>query len=499
MKKIIKEVLSNGYILGTVHYQREANIYNRDTDEHEIKKFREAISKSLSQIQSLKRENPELVEYLCAQELMISDPNLEKAVIESIQKDSRSAADAVRYVLDGYILGLSESSSVYLQERAADVEDIGQRIASNMEHTVSAMELHPYILAVDTLYPSFLIANRKNILGVIAKTGGYTSHTAILCRLWDIPFILSDEEFREGDVIIMDTGKKLIILNPSSEETEEYSRDLTKRLSFDKQAIPHGDYLFLANISSNTDLPKVMDYGFDGVGLYRTEMIFMNTQRPYSFQEQYEIYKECVEKMKGRYVCFRTFDVGDDKQLPYLKAYKKGIDNYKNNPILFIEQIKALLKANIYGNIRIMFPMIETKEEFLYLKRWVLKIREENHFNMPRIGMMLETKEALQHIGDFEEADFISIGTNDLTAQLYHVNRDTALENFEEYVQDLTERLSKVVSFCQKHDICLSVCGELASVRKAALLFYTIGIKNLSVAPSAIRMLNLAYSDYADK
>lgn len=498
MRGNVDKVLSNGYILGTVQCLGSSENYSKDSVEAEIGKFKQAISVSLGQIHRIKRENKELEEYLAAQELMISDPNLEKRVLEIIKLSGESAICAVRQAMDEFILGLTNSTSGYLKERAADLEDVSQRIIANLEHTEVQDDVHPYILFVDTLYPSYLISHKEHILGVIAKQGGYTSHTAILCRSWDIPFVISSDVYHDKDIVIIDTAKKIIIKNPNAAEVEEYSKDLTKRLSFEKKAVPHGDFLFLANVGSNLDLKRVLEYNFDGIGLYRTEMIFMNTNRPYSFLEQYEIYRKCVESMGGKFVCFRTFDIGDDKQLPYLKSFKKGIDNYKNNPLLFIDQVKALLKANIYGNMRIMFPMIETREEFLYLRRWVLRIREENKFNMPKIGMMLETKEALEHIEDFKEADFISIGTNDLTSELYNVNRDNAISFAEEYIQDFTDKLKKVVDFCDKNKICLSVCGELASVRSFALLFYKIGIKNLSVSPSAIRMLNLAYTDYAD-
>ncbi len=499
MKSVVDKVLSNGYILGTIQCLCSSNSYNKDSIEVEIAKFESAIQKSLTQIHQIKKENNELVDYLEAQELMVSDPNLNKRVMDIITNHNESAIVAVKQAMQEFIHGLTESSSLYLNERVADLEDVSQRIISNLENSAIQKNIHPYVLFVDTLYPSYLISHKENILGVIAKHGGYTSHTAILCRSWDIPFVISNEEFQNQDIVIIDTAKNIIIKNPNPEEVDEYSKNLTKGLSFEKKAVPHEDYLFLANVGSNLDLKRVLEYGFDGIGLYRTEMIFMNTNRPYTFMEQYEIYRKSVETMKEKSICFRTFDIGDDKQLPYLKAFKKGIDNYKNNPLLFIDQVKALLKANIYGNMRIMFPMIETKDEFLYLRRWVLKIREENKFNMPKIGMMLETKEALEHIEDFKDADFISIGTNDLTSELYNVNRDNAISFASEYIQDLTEKLKKVVSFCNQHDICLSVCGELASVQSFALLFYKIGIKNLSVSPSGIRMLNLAYTDYKNK
>ena len=146
-----------------------------------------------------------------------------------------------------------------------------------------------------------------------------------------------------------------------------------------------------------------------------------------------------------------------------------------------------------------MFPMIENYEEYLYLKNWTSRIREENQYNSLKIGMMLETKKALNNIESFKDVDFISIGTNDLTAELYKYDRDNLIEKLDEYKLDLIDRLTKVVEFCNDNDISLSVCGELAAVPSIANLFYKIGIKNLSVAPSGIRVLNSVYSEFKNE
>ncbi len=498
MKTAIKEVLSNGYVLGKIRIFSDKEVYKKESAQIEWERFVKAKQDAIHQIEQLKQNNAELSQYLTAQELMVDDPGLNKGVKKAIE-EGKSVADAILCAMETYIDGLKNSSSTYLQERVADLEDVEQRLIFSLMNDEKNQENEPYILVIDTLYPSYLISHRENILGVIIRQGGYTSHSAILCRMWDIPLVISEEEFVEGQTIIIDTRKNLINHCPTEQDQKEFQEIKEEKSHYEKKAIDHGDFLFLANVSSNTDLKKVIQYGFDGIGLYRTEFIFMNQKEAYTFQQQYEIYRQAVEMMKGKWICFRTFDIGDDKQIPYMVSFKKGIENYKNNPIVFINQVKALLKANVYGTMKIMFPMIASREEFLYLKRWVLKIREENHYNMVRLGMMLETKEALEHIQDFDCVDFISIGTNDLTAEIYKINREMALNSFEEYMKDLIQRLKPVVEFCEKNHIELSICGELASVRKAAIEFYKLGIKNLSVAPSAIQMLNLTYTDFISK
>ena len=223
----------------------------------------------------------------------------------------------------------------------------------------------------------------------------------------------------------------------------------------------------------------------------------MNSDRPYTFLEQYQIYNEAVDALgENRFICFRTFDVGDDKKISYLNTKKKGIDNYIRNPEIFETQISAIMKANKYKNVRLMFPMITSNSEFEYLRDWVLRVAKKNGYNIPLIGMMLETKSALMNIESFVKADFISIGTNDLTKELYDINRDMSISEIDKYLSKLLIDIKSVVDFCNKMNICLSVCGELASIKDVAVKFYEIGIKNLSVSPSLIRTLNISYEEF---
>ena len=207
------------------------------------------------------------------------------------------------------------------------------------------------------------------------------------------------------------------------------------------------------------------------------------------------IYTEACEKLKDKSIVFRTFDVGDDKNLSYLRVDKKGVSNYFNNPFIFETQVKAILASNIYDNLSIMFPMIETYKEFKLLRKWVIKIAKKNKYKIPKIGMMLETKEALYSIKKFKHVDFISVGTNDLTSELYGVDRSQGMSDIY-YAPDLMKKLSSVVDFAKKKKFSLSVCGELASIKDAAIMFYKIGIRNLSVSPSLIRILNMSIEEF---
>jgi phosphoenolpyruvate-protein kinase (PTS system EI component) len=200
--------------------------------------------------------------------------------------------------------------------------------------------------------------------------------------------------------------------------------------------------------------------------------------------------------MKQRPITFRTFDIGDDKQLPYLKANKKGVRNYRNYPELFKDQVRALVRANRYQNLRIMFPMIETSDEFTYLKDLVVKYKNELGSNAYlKIGMMLETKEALNHLDDFKDVDFISLGTNDLTHELYNIDRNE-VSNYNVYIDSLIVELKKVVEHCKRYNIELSICGEIAGVPEVTSRLLDIGIQNFSVSPALSKAIEKSIVSY---
>lgn len=496
MRLELKNVLAGGIAYGKVlNIKNDLKNYERAIDE--LTNFNNAITKSIAQIDVMLNQNEDINDYLIALKLMISDNKLLEAVRNKI-KNGTNAYDALKMVMNDYKKALLESDSTYLKERVADLEDVEGRILSNLSQIKSDILNDKYIIKTDLLLPTFLITNKNNILGVIAKEGGYTSHAAILCRSWNIPFVIIDNELEFAEAII-NTYDNTLIINPTNKEIDKYEVEKKKEESYSFKAISHPNFLFLANVGTNQDLKTVLDYDFDGVGLYRTEMIFMRSTRALTYEEQLSIYLEAANLMKNKMICFRTFDVGDDKNISYLKTNKKGINNYLNNTEIFENQIKALCMANVYNNVKIMFPMIETESEFHFLKEWVRKISKELRVNMPKVGMMLETKTALDNIESFKDADFISIGTNDLTHELYNLNRDNALDNYDNYFKDLLYKIKKVVKFCDDNNILLSVCGELAGISKTALALYKLGIKNLSVSPSAIKTLNSCYKKYINK
>lgn len=491
----IKTVISNGIAYAKVvklHvHELNHDIYSSN-DEEELLKYTNATENVLKELHDLKaelRDDETLIEVQC---LYLTDPVLKKNIEQRIKEEHYTAYAAVDKEFSKYIDALKEARTTYLRERVYDMEDIKRRLLLETEGYENLKIEGEFILVSDTLYPSDLMKYDKQIVGVIAKSGGFTSHSAILCKAHEIPYVIVDDlKLIEGNILI-DTRKNIINLKPTKDEIDEYHNLLKYKDSFEIDNFKDFGINIYANVTSNLDLDKVIKYNMDGVGLYRTEIIFMNLDHPMSYEEQYDIYETACDIMKHKSICFRTFDIGDDKQLPYIKTFHKGIDNYKNNPLIFETQIKALLSANKYNNMKIMFPMIETYEEYLYLKNWVLKIKDEmNNKSKVQIGMMLETKKALENIKEFENVDFMSLGTNDLTKELYNISREETL-NYAGFIKDLLRKLKTVVEILNDKHITLSICGELASVKAVVNRLYRVGIRNFSVSTASAKALNEA-------
>ncbi|MDE6241357.1 MAG: hypothetical protein K2M08_02915 [Anaeroplasmataceae bacterium] len=491
------KVLSEGVAIGKVHIINQSAIHQINPQpKKEKEKLKKAIEDSIKELESLKTESKENEEYISMQILLLNDPMLLSKSNQEID-NGLSAAQSVSNVLHEIMNSLLDATSSYLKERVLDLSDIKERILRNLLGKKSLEIQYDFILVAEELYPSFLIQNKNKLLGIITHKGGYSSHSAILCRQFNIPYMVSNIDVKENEIIIIDTRKQQILTSPEENEIKHYQEVLHKLSKENFEAIEHAPYQFLANVSDNSELERVNQYGFDGIGLYRTEMIFMNSDRPYTLEEQYEIYSEAVEAMQSKSICFRTFDIGDDKQLPYIEASKKGVDNYIHNPIVFKTQIEAIIQANHYNTVKIMFPMIYSSSEFDFLKKWVLQIQKEmKDTSYIQFGIMLETEEALNSIETFYDVDFISIGTNDLVYSIYHIHRDAQTNDLENYLNDLILKLKRVVDFVKEHKITLSVCGELAAIEPALKEFMKLGIENYSVATPAIKILNHVYKEF---
>lgn len=460
--------------------------------------FRKSVDEVIKDLEALKGDEVfKDEEFLDVHIMILKDPVLFSEVDSLIEAKRYYAERAFDTVINSYIEKFNHANSLYLQERNLDFKDIRSRVLKKLNrHFLKEIVSGKLILVCEELYPSLLMEFKDNVAGVISKHGGQTSHGAILCKARELPYVIYDGVINEGTSIVIDTRTNSLMLNVDKDTIKEY-HDLKKELKKKKRISDYSKYKLkiMANVSTNDDIIRVLDYNMYGVGLYRTEFIFMNLDHPMSYTDQFTVYCAAVDMLKGKCITFRTFDIGDDKQLPYLKASHKGVDNYRNNKELFQNQVLAMMNANKYSNMKIMFPMIETIDEFKYLRDWTFKLkREASNDSYVKIGMMLETKKALENISDFKDIDFMSIGTNDLTSELYHLNRNEIL-NYDAYIDSLIEKLKEVVIHCQSYNIELSICGELAGVPEVFKRLYDIGIRQFSISPSNAKAIDMAIKE----
>lgn len=459
--------------------------------EASIKQYEKAINLSLKQLRDFKSKNVGNHGFLDAHILLLEDNMLKTEVVELIVNEHINASSAFTKVIDKYIELMRNSTDEYLKERYLDFLDIKTRVLQNINKmNISLANLDECILIIEELFPSLLINISKNVKGIIVKKGGFTSHSAILCRMLGIPYVICDipSDFK-GDIII---DNDTVYLNPTKELIDSYA----KRKDNEEKIIKDlKDIKVYANIVNNADILNITDE-FSGIGLYRTEFILMNSEYAFDYKKQAAVYEEALKAIGDRPITFRTFDLGGDKQVDYLPMLKKGIINYYTYPKLFENQIKALLLVSkkYPSQVKIMFPMIENFKQYQELKKKIVKLAREEGQKVPPIGMMLETQSALINLTEFKNVDFISVGTNDLTSELFNVSRDDVVL-FDKLYDNLLEVLKKVINYCNNNNISLSVCGELISKKEFAKKSIEAGLKNISISSHFINNIYKAINE----
>jgi phosphoenolpyruvate-protein kinase (PTS system EI component) len=423
--------------------------------------------------------------------LLLNDDALHSEVEDNIKNNHINALDSFVLVIDKYIKIMQNSTDLYLKERYLDFLDIKSRVVQNLnKQIVSLSNLEECILLVDELFPSVLINMSKNVKGIIAKRGGYTSHSAILCRNLGIPYVVLDYPEKIKGKVLIDNEK--VIINPSLKCVQPYKnrKQLNENISKDLK-----DIKVWANVINNDDILKVSEE-FSGIGLYRTEFVLNDLNSAFDIEKQSEIYTNALRLAKGKEVVFRTFDIGDDKRVDYLPILEKGIKNYYRYPRLFENQITAILMASkLYPKqVKIMFPMIENIAQYQELKKYIVKKARELKVKVPPVGMMLETQGALINLSDFNNVDFISVGTNDLCFELFNVSREEVVL-FDNLYTDLLSVLEKIINFCKINNIPLSVCGELINNTEFARKAIKLGLKNVSIGYNSINNIYKAINE----
>lgn len=459
-------------------------------------------------------------EILMGHVLMISDPAMTDEVKEGISGGLTSEA-ATEQVFEGFASMFEATGDELTVQRAADLRDIKTRLIKTLlgveEVNISALPAGSVIVARD-LTPSMTAGIiRENISGIITEVGGRTSHSAILARALEIPAVLSidniTKELIDGEVVIVDGTDGSVIASPGSEEVEKY-RELKKSFDDDKKELlklagkptvtADGRRVeLLCNIGKPDDCALVIERDGEGVGLFRTEFLYMDSKEQPGEEQQFEAYKKAAMTLKGKPVTIRTLDVGGDKDIPYLGLEKednpfmgfRAVRYCIKNQDLYKTQLRALMRASAFGDIRIMIPLVTCVEEVRAVKKLVAEIASELDQNGVaynkdiKVGVMMETPAAAV-IADLlaKEADFFSIGTNDLTGYTMAADRGNAnvAYLYSAYNPAVLRNIKSIIYCGRAEGIEVGMCGEAASDPLLIPLLVAFGLEEYSVNPVSV-------------
>ncbi|MBQ8998560.1 MAG: phosphoenolpyruvate--protein phosphotransferase [Clostridium sp.] len=495
--------------------------------EVEVKKLQEAVSKSKLELTKVKEK---ALEELGAHEaqifeshlLVLEDPELLDSSIAKIREEKVNADYALNEVKEMFV-GIFESmDNEYMRERAADIKDVTNRVLRNILDIkvvdLAALEEEVILLANDLTPSDTATMNKKKVLGFLTNVGGRTSHTAIMARTLEVAAIvgLNDitEKVQDGDYIVFNGDSGEVIVNPDEETIQKYSKlknnfeeykESLKQLKGKSSITLDGRHVELAgNIGSPNDVEGLINNDAEGVGLYRTEFLYMNKEDSFpTEEEQYEAYKAVLEGMNGKPIVIRTLDIGGDKELPYFNM------EHEMNPFLgyrairlcldrkdiFKTQLRALYRSSVHGKLRIMFPMISSLEELLSAKEVIKEVLTEMDANGEayskdvEVGMMIEIPSAAV-ISDIlaKHVDFFSIGTNDLIQYTCAVDRmnQKISHLYNQFNPAVLRLINMVIDNAHKEGKWVGMCGESAGDPLMIPILLGMGLDEFSMSPISI-------------
>ncbi|ORM63199.1 phosphoenolpyruvate--protein phosphotransferase [Pantoea rodasii] len=497
-----------------------------DQVEQEIQRFLDGRGKAAVQLEAIRIKAGETLgeEKAAIFEghiMLLEDEELEQEIIDLIKKDHATADAAAYSVIDGQAKALEELDDEYLKERAADVRDIGKRLLQNILglHIVDlgAIADESILVAKDLTPSETAQLNLKKVLGFITDIGGRTSHTSIMARSLEIPAIVGTGNVtttvKNGDYLIIDGVNNKIYVNPSDEVLEELKAIQTQYLSEKHELAKLKDLPAItldghqvevcANIGTVRDVAGAERNGAEGVGLYRTEFLFMDRDSLPTEEEQFQAYKAVAEAVGSQAVIVRTMDIGGDKDLPYMNLPKednpflgwRAIRIAMDRKEILHAQLRAILRASSFGKLRIMFPMIISVEEVRALKGELellkAQLREEGKSfdETIEVGIMVETPASAviaRHLA--KEVDFFSIGTNDLTQYTLAVDRGNDLIShlYNPMTPSVLGLIKQVIDASHAEGKWTGMCGELAGDERATLLLLGMGLDEFSMSAISI-------------
>lgn len=467
--------------------------------------------------------------------MILEDEELEEEILDYLRSNKVNAGVAASKIIDQQVAMLSEIDDEYLKERAGDIRDIGNRLIKNIlgMNIVDLGDIHEEaILVAYDLTPSETAQlNLDKVLGFITDIGGRTSHTSIMARSLELPAIVGTNgvtsKVNTGDYLILDAVNNAVYVNPAQEEIErlkaleqqlaEEKAELAKLKDLPALTLDGHQVDVVANIGTIRDCEGADRNGAEGVGLYRTEFLFMDRDQLPTEEEQFIAYKEVVEAMNGRLVVLRTMDIGGDKDLPYLDLPKemnpflgwRAIRIAMDRREILHVQLRAVLRASAFGKLAVMFPMIISVEEIRELKSVVESLKKElrdegKAFDENiQIGVMVETPAAAVNAKFLaKEVDFFSIGTNDLTQYTLAVDRGNELIShlYDPMTPAVLHLIKQVIDASHAEGKWTGMCGELAGDENATVLLLGMGLDEFSMSAISVPRIkklirNVNYQD----
>ncbi|KAF6562281.1 phosphoenolpyruvate--protein phosphotransferase [Paenibacillus sp. EKM202P] len=494
--------------------------------EAEIARLDAALAESQTELESIKEKTlrelgEKKAEIFASHLLILNDPELIDPVKAKIRDEQLNADYALNEVATQFVSMFENMKSAYLQERASDMRDVTKRVLNHLlgVHFVSPAEIaeETIVLAEDLTPSDTAQLNREFVKGFATNIGGRTSHSAIMARSLEIPAVVGTKNIlsqaKSGDLIIVDGLDGHVFVNPTEEIIAEYrakqvayekQREEWRKLRGEATVSVDGVHVELAaNIGTPNDVAGVLDNGGEGVGLYRTEFLYMGRDKLPSEDVQYTAYKTVLERMEGKPVVVRTLDIGGDKELPYLDLPKemnpflgfRAIRLCLDRQDIFRTQLRALLRASVHGNLRIMFPMIATLNEFREAKAVLLEEKEKlvaegvSVSEEIQLGIMVEIPSTAVLADQFaKEVDFFSIGTNDLIQYTMAADRmnERVSYLYQPYNPSILRLVKMVIDAAHREGRWVGMCGEMAGDTTAIPLLLGLGLDEFSMSATSI-------------